>query len=80
MQHIAAVHAALPPCTLLVVYSGTGDPRALVRMQEVQRVFRREYKVKKWDELSVRWGDGEEEGLRRACRGARVGVGFVCVK
>jgi len=80
VQHIKALHDSLPPCTLFIVYSGTGDPRELVRMQEMQRVFRREYKVKKWDELSVRWTDAEEQDLKRACRGARKGVGFVCVK
>jgi RNA exonuclease 1 len=77
--HIVAIREFLPPCTLLIVYSGTGDPREMVRMQEMQRTFREEYKVKKWDELSVKWTDTEEQALRRGCAVARRGVGFICV-
>lgn len=79
-QQIKAVHDSLPPCTLLMVYSGTGDPRELARLQEMQRTFKREYAVKKWDDLSVRWTDREEQALKRACKVAREGVGFLCVK
>lgn len=32
---IKQVHESLPPCTLLVVYSGTGDPRDLARLQQM---------------------------------------------
>ncbi|KAL8948902.1 MAG: hypothetical protein Q9222_004949, partial [Ikaeria aurantiellina] len=60
------VHASLPPCTLLVVYSGTGDPRDLARMQQIQRTFKTEFKTKKWDQLSVKWTDTEEQALKRA--------------
>ncbi|KAL8866166.1 MAG: hypothetical protein Q9174_006460, partial [Haloplaca sp. 1 TL-2023] len=52
IAHIKEIHASLPPCTLLIVYSGTGDPRALARLQQMQRTFKHEYKTKKWDELS----------------------------
>ncbi|KAL8827942.1 MAG: hypothetical protein Q9170_006807 [Blastenia crenularia] len=79
ISHIRDVHASLPPCTLLVVYTGTGDPRELARLQEVQRTFKREYKVKKWDELSVRWTDTEEQAMKRACQKARQGLGFVTI-
>lgn len=78
--HIAAIHAALPPRSALIVYSGSGDPRALARMQRRQQTFRQEYRTKKWDQLSVRWTDAEEQKLRRACERARRGVGFVGVK
>lgn len=77
VQHIKYIHDFLPPCTLLVVYSGTGDPREMSRLQEMQRRFKREYAVKKWDELSVQWTDAEEQALKRACRAARDGLGFV---
>ena len=80
VRHIKSIHELLPPCTLFMVYSGTGDPRELARMQEMQRTFKREYVAKKWDELSVKWTDKEEQRLKRACRRAREGVGFVCVK
>lgn len=79
VQRIKDVRAFLPPCTLLVVYSGTGDPRAMSRLQEMQRTFKREYMSKKWDELSVKWTDHEEQALRNACRVAREGLGFVTI-
>jgi RNA exonuclease 1 len=80
MDSIARIYASLPPCTAFVVYSGTADTRETFRLQAVQQQFKREYQVKKWDELSVRWTDQEEQALRRACKQAREGVGFVVVK
>lgn len=79
VQRIISVHAVLPPCTLFIVYSGTGDPREMGRLQEMHRRFKREYAVKKWDELSVRWTDVEEQALRRACVTARHGIGLVTI-
>ena len=79
VNNIKAVRDLLPPCTLLVVYSGTGDPRELARLQEMQRTFKREYAVKKWDELSVKWTDTEEQALKTACRKARDSLGFVTI-
>lgn len=80
VQHIASIYASLPPCTLIIVYSGTGDPREMSRLQSLQRQFKQEYATKRWDELSVKWTDVEEQALRRACGKAREGVGFVAVK
>ncbi|KAI4199978.1 MAG: hypothetical protein LQ350_004240 [Teloschistes chrysophthalmus] len=77
IAHIRHVHASLPPCTLLVVYSGTGDPRELARLQQMQRTFKAEYKIKNWDQLSVKWTDTEEQAMKRACKKARRGVGFI---
>ena len=79
-KRIAEIYEALPACTALIVYSGSGDPRDLSEMQTVQQKFKEEYKTKKWDELTVRWTDVEEQKLRRACEKARKGVGFVTVK
>lgn len=78
-NRIQAIHKTLPPNTLLIIYSGTGDPRDLARLQEQERQFKREYAVKKWDEISVKWTDVEAQALRRACDVARAGVGFICV-
>ena len=80
VQHIRDVYDALPPCSAFIVYSGSGDPRELADMQAMQERFKQEYKVKKWDELSVKWTDDEEQKLRRACEKARKGVGFITVK
>lgn len=79
VQYIKTIRDFLPPCTLLVVYSGTGDPREMGRLQEMQRTFKREYQVKKWDELTVKWTDNEEQALRAACRKAREGLGFLTI-
>lgn len=79
-QHITDVYDALPPCSALIVYSGSSDPRELQEMQALQQRFKAEYKVKKWDELSVKWTDVEEQKLRRACEMARRGLGFISVK
>lgn len=79
-KHITDVYEALPPCSALIVYSGSSDPRELQEMQSLQQKFKAEYKVKKWDELSVKWTDVEEQKLRKACETARRGVGFIGVK
>lgn len=79
VQHILSIRAFLPPCTLLIVYTGTGDPRDIGRLQEMQRRFKKEYATKKWDDLSVKWTDTEEQELKRACKKAREGMGLVTV-
>lgn len=80
VSRIKEVYNSLPPCTALIVYSGSGNPRGLGRMQVLQQQFKREYATKKWDELSVKWTDDEEQALKAACRTARSGLGFVTVK
>ena len=79
VNNIKAVRECLPPCTLLVVYSGTGDPRDLARLQEMQWTFKREYATKKWDKLSIKWTDAEEQALKMACRRARESLGFITI-
>ena len=79
ITNIKAIRDFLPPCTLLIVYSGTGDPREMARLQEMQRTFKREYAVRKWDELSVKWTDEEEQALKNACKRAREGIGFMTI-
>jgi RNA exonuclease 1 len=81
-QRLKRIHDALPPCTALIVFSGTGDPREVGRLQAMQAQFRREYNApgSNWDRLSVQWTDKEEQALRRAVKAARAGVGFIGVK
>jgi RNA exonuclease 1 len=81
-QRLQRIHEALPPCTALIVFSGTGDPREMSRLQAVQAQFRKEYNTpgSKWDQLSVQWTDKEDQALRRAVRNARSGIGFIGVK
>lgn len=81
VSNISAVYDALPPCTLFMVYSGTGDPREVSRLQSLHKQYRAEFQSRKpWDELSVKWTDVEEQALRKACERAREGCGFMCVK
>jgi RNA exonuclease 1 len=79
IQQIADIRSFLPPCTLMILYTGTGDPREMARLQQMHRTFKKEYATKKWDELSVRWTDVEEQALRAAVTAARKGLGFVCM-
>ncbi|KAI9037448.1 RNA exonuclease [Aspergillus affinis] len=80
-SNIQRVYDSMPPCTLFVVYSGTGDPREVSRLQAMHKTFRDEYQSRKpWDELTVKWTDTEEQELKKACETARAGCGFMCVK
>jgi RNA exonuclease 1 len=79
-SRIHSIYESLPPCTAFIIYSGSGDPREMSRLQALQQTFKREFKIKKWDQLSVKWTDVEEQALKRAARQARDGIGFVCVK
>lgn len=76
------IYDGLPPCTAFIVFSGSGDPREMSRLQNMQSQWKREYNTpgRKWDELSVKWTDVEEQALKRAVRRARNGIGFVGVK
>lgn len=81
-ERISRIHAALPPCTALLLYSGSGDPRPMAALQQVHAQWRKEYNTpgRKWDELSVQWTDVEDQALRRAAARARSGIGFMTVK
>lgn len=83
-SHITSIYSSLPPCTLLMIYSGTGDPRPMARLQRQHDRFRRLYmrEGKKWDELAPedRWTDAEEQALKFAVEKARGGCGLMCIK
>lgn len=79
-DRVVKIYEELPPCTAFVVYSGSGDPRDMSRLQAMNTTFKREYKIKKWDQLSVKWTDTEEQALKQAAKVARNGIGFVTVK
>lgn len=79
-SRIYTIYESLPPCTAFIIYSGSGDPCEMARLQSMQQAFKREYKIKKWDQLSVHWTDVEEQALKKAAKEARNGIGFVCIK
>jgi RNA exonuclease 1 len=77
---IRTIYNSLPPCTAFIIYSGSGDPREMSRLQAMQQTFKDEFKTKKWDQLGVKWTDVEEQALKAATKEARNGIGFVTVK
>ena len=81
VSNIKRIYESLPPCTIFMVYSGTGDPREVTRLQTMHKRFREEFNSRKpWHLLSVKWTDTEEQALKHACEKAREGCGFICVK
>lgn len=81
VSNISRIYESLPACTLFMVYSGTGDPREVSRLQSVHKKHREEFNSgKPWDELSYKWTDVEEQSLKKACERAREGCGFMCIK
>ncbi|KAL6168380.1 hypothetical protein ACJQWK_06028 [Exserohilum turcicum] len=80
VERIGQVYASLPRCTAFIVYSGTGDPREMRRLQAMYQQYRHEYATKNWDNLSVKWTDTERQALSLACQEARNGVGLIVVK
>ncbi|CAJ2501005.1 Uu.00g038580.m01.CDS01 [Anthostomella pinea] len=81
-QRIKRIYDNLPPCTAFVVFSGSGDPREMSRLQAMQSQFKKEFNApgSNWDELTVKWTDVEEQALRKAVTLARNGIGFIGVK
>ncbi|EFW99413.1 RNA exonuclease 4 [Grosmannia clavigera kw1407] len=81
-RRVKRIYDQLPPCTAFVLFSGSGDPRAMSRLQAQRAQHKREYHTPgvKWDAITVPWTDTEEQQLRRAVRRAREGVGFMTVK
>ena len=80
LKRLSKLYTSLPAKTLLIVYNGTGDMRPVLKLQQLHAQYRREFKVKKWDELSVKWTDEEEQALRRAVDEARRGWGILAVR
>ncbi|KIV85887.1 hypothetical protein PV11_01539 [Exophiala sideris] len=80
LGQVFRLFSSLPERTLLVAYSGTSDMRPALRLQQLHAQYKKEFKVKKWDELSVKWTDVEEQKLRKAVDNARRGVGLLAVR
>ncbi|CAK7214274.1 hypothetical protein SCUCBS95973_002084 [Sporothrix curviconia] len=81
-RRIQRIHAQLPPCTALVVFSGSGDPRAMSKLQAQRAQHKKEYHTPgiKWDQISVPWTDTEAQLLQMAVRRAREGIALLAVK
>ncbi|KAK9456248.1 hypothetical protein V1511DRAFT_496955 [Dipodascopsis uninucleata] len=70
----------LPPATAFIVMSGTGDPREMSSLNAIRAQFTEEFKRKKWDDVSVKWTDIENQKLLEATKIARSGVSFLAIK
>jgi RNA exonuclease 1 len=70
----------LPPCTALMVISGSGDPREMSRLYAKKRTYETELKEKKYDDIQEKWMDADQQGFILAVDKARTGVGFVAIK
>lgn len=81
-DRLKRIYDALPPCTVFIVFSGSGDPREMSRLQAMQQQWKREYNTPgmKWDQLSVKWTDREDQALKKAAKAAREGIAFVGMK
>lgn len=81
-ERLKRIYDALPPCTTFIVFSGSGDPREMSRLQSMHTQWKREYNTPgmKWDQLSVKWTDREEQALKKAAKQAREGIAFIGVK
>jgi len=79
---LKSIYDSLPPCTAYIVFSGSGDPREMSRLQGQRAQHRKEYNTPgvKWDQISVPWTDTEEQMLRAAVKRAREGIAFLTVK
>ncbi|RDL38593.1 Uncharacterized protein BP5553_02933 [Venustampulla echinocandica] len=80
-RRLKRIYDALPLCTALMIYSGSGDPREMSRLSNMHLEHKREFKIKKWDQLSIKWTDVEDQALKKAAKSAREdGLGFISVK
>jgi len=81
VARLHSIYNGLPPNTAFIVYSGTGDPREMSRLRALLQRFKEEYKFKKWDDLSVKWTDDEQQALNRAIKVTKEGgLSFMTVK
>ncbi|KAH8885126.1 RNA exonuclease [Thozetella sp. PMI_491] len=80
-HRLQRIYNALPPCTLFIVMSGSGDPRELSRLQGQQQQWRKEVASRvPWNKMSVEWTQNEDTAIRKALSVARNGIAFVGTK
>lgn len=80
VARLRSIYQALPSSTVLMVYPGPGDMSEVHHLQDMNRQYKREFKIKKWDELSVQWTDTEAQALKSAFDVARQGWVLIGVK
>jgi len=79
-SNIHRLWEGLPSCTALMVITGSGDPREMSRLHAKKKLYDAELKEKKWDDVSVKWMDEDQQAYTLAVDKARTGLGFVAIK
>ncbi|RMD39616.1 hypothetical protein DV735_g5510, partial [Chaetothyriales sp. CBS 134920] len=80
VRRLHSIYQALPASTVLLIYPGPGDMTEVLRLQNMHKEYQREFKVKKWDKLTVQWTDTEAQALRKAFDVARQGWSVLGIK
>ena len=76
--HINRVMDALPAHSLVIVFSGTGDPRPMFKMN-AKRAHCERKKGEAWDKLTEedQWTDLDDQVFERSVQSARTSVAFI---
>lgn len=71
----------MPHRTLVTAILGSGDhlQNEVQRLNQRRQIYRREYKVKKWDEIEEPWTAEDDNALKKANRELRSGHSFFLV-
>ncbi|KAK7206866.1 hypothetical protein BZA70DRAFT_236122 [Myxozyma melibiosi] len=77
---LESIWTSLPPASLMIVLSGSGDPREMSRLNAQRISSMQQFKTKKWDEIDQPWTDVEQQLLYEAAKVARSGVSFLTIK
>jgi RNA exonuclease 1 len=83
-KHLAAVHAALPPRTALVIFTGHSDPRRMSLLNVRKSAFESALKSGRTPEeirpLGLTWSATDGRDLEEAVELARRGLLFLGIK
>ena len=89
-DHLTTLHAALPPRTALLLFSGHSDPRSMSTLAARRAEYQASQQGKQSDSSSsaadgsatatVRWSTADDRALEEAVVRARMGLLFVGVK
>lgn len=79
---LMTLHAALPPLTALIVFTGHGDPRLMAALASKKARFDRLWKTTKQSEIrnEDRWMESDDRNLVDEVEKCRVGLSFYAVK
>lgn len=79
-QNVKKLWGNLPPCTALMIITGSGDPREMSTLFAKRKEYEQQLKEKKWDDIDVKWMDEDQQAYTLAVDKARTGLAFVAIK